>query len=132
MHAPRSNQKCRKGFTVIRNISIIALGLSVAAGGIAAAADKDDKAMERKVRDMSIAIGNAYACTENDGRKAFKGEAHHLFDLILQDVGSDLAFIYASGLGYGSSVSKDKLDCPKLLNQWEEFREDYQLKGDEG
>jgi hypothetical protein len=132
MHAWRSSREKREDFTMIRTISVAALGLWVAAGGIAVAADVDDKAMERKVRDISIAIGNAYACTEMEGRKVFKGEAHQLFDLILQDVGSDLAFIYASGLGYGSSLPKDKLDCPKLLKQWEEFREDYELKGDGG
>ncbi len=118
---------------MIRTISIAALGLWVAAAGVAPAQqDADDEAMERRVRHISVAIGNAYACTEKEGQKAFKEEAHHLFDLILQDRGSDLAFLYASGIGYGSSQSKDKLDCPMLLKQWEEFREDYELKGDEG
>ncbi len=117
---------------MIRNISIAALGLWVAAAGVAPAQDMDDKAMERRVRHMSVAIGNAYACTEKEGQKAFKEEAHHLFDLILQDVGSDLAFVYASGIGYGSSLAKDKLDCPMLLKQWEGIREDYDLKGGEG
>jgi len=92
----------------------------------------DDKAMEQRVRDMSIAIGNAYACTEKEGREAFKEESHLLFDLIVQDMGSDMAFLYATGIGYGSSVSKDKLDCPTLLKQWEEMREDYELKEEKG
>ena len=118
---------------MIRTISIAALGLWVAAAGVAPAQqDADDKAMERRIRHTAIAIGNAYVCTEKEGQKAFKEEAHHLFDLILQDRGSDLAFLYASGIGYGSSLANDKLDCPALLKQWEEIREDYELKGDEG
>lgn len=117
---------------MIRIISTLAFGLWFAAAGVASAQDVDDKAMERKIRNLGISIGNAYACTEKEKRQAFKGESHHLFDLIVQDVGSDLAFVYATSIGYGSNVPKEKLDCPKLLKQWEEIRADYELKGDEG
>jgi hypothetical protein len=77
--------------------------------------DPDDKAMERRVRQLAVCIGNAYACTDAAKRDQFKEESHHLFDLILQDVGSDLAYVYATGIGYGSTVPKQKIDCPKLL-----------------
>jgi hypothetical protein len=116
----------------IRIISTVALCVWMVAAGVVSAKDVDDKSMEMKVRKLGLAIGNAYACTEKEKRQAFKGESHHLFDLILQDVGSDLAFVYATSLGYGSSLATAKLDCPKLLKQWEELREDYELKGDEG
>ncbi len=96
------------------------------------AQDVDDKAMERRVRHLSVAIGNAYVCTEKEGQGAFKEESHLLFDLIVQDMGSDMAFLYATGIGYGSSLPKEKLDCPTLLKQWEEIREDYELKEDKG
>lgn len=121
---------------VIRIISTLVLGLLVAATGVASAQDVDkdvdEKAMERKVRDVAIAIGNAYVCIEKEGQQAFKKESHLLFNFILQDVGSDLAFVYATGIGYGSSLPKEKLDCPLLLKQWGEFREDYELTGGEG
>jgi hypothetical protein len=42
-----------------------------------------------------------------------------------------LGFVYATGIGQGSMVPKEKLDCPKLLKEWQEIREDYDLKGDE-
>jgi hypothetical protein len=64
----------------------------------------------------------------NSRRGSDREQSHYLFNLILQDMGSDLAFVYASGIGYGASLSKDKLDCPALLEQWEEIREDYELK----
>ena len=120
---------------MIKIISMLALGLCVAAGVASAKdldMDMDEKAMEEKVRNTSIAIGNAYVCTKKEGQQAFKQEAHLLFNLILQDVGSDLAFVYATGVGYGSSLPKEKLDCPLMLKQWEEFREDYELMGGEG
>jgi hypothetical protein len=110
------------------------LGLLVAAAGVATAQDaKDpndpqDVSMERKVRKLALRIGNAYACTDEKGRGVFKEEAHHLFDLIIQDVGSDLAYTYATAIGIGSAQPKDKLDCPARLKDWQEIREDYDLK----
>jgi hypothetical protein len=29
-------------------------------------------------------------------------------------------------------VPKEKLDCPELMKEWQEIREDYDLKGNEG
>jgi hypothetical protein len=121
---------------LIRTISIGALGLLVAATGVATAQDAqnprdaEDIAMERKVRHLALRIGKAFACTDKKGRDEFKGEAHLLFDLIIQDVGSDIAYTYATGVGIGSAQPKEKLDCPAVLKTWEEIREDYQLKGD--
>ena len=106
------------------------LGLLVTATGVATAQDAEDVAKERKVRSLAVGIGKAYACTAKEGQDTFKEESHHLFDLIVQDVGSDLAFVYATGIGMGSTVPKEKLDCPKMLKQWEEVRDDYDLKGD--
>jgi hypothetical protein len=114
-----------------RLISFGVLGLLVAVSGVATAGDAEEVAMERKVRHLALDLGKAYACTDEKGRDEFKGEAHHLFDLIVQDVGSDLAFVYATSIGVGSTHSKEELDCPKLLKRWEEIREDYELKGDE-
>ena len=131
---------------MIRIISVGALGLLVAATGVATAQaaddaamkrqvgtapDAEDKAMERKVRRLALRIGEAYACTDEKGRDEFQEEAHLLFDLILQDVGSDLAYTYATGIGVASAQPTDKLNCPELLKTWQEIREDYQLKGDE-
>jgi hypothetical protein len=131
---------------VTRTISFVALSLLVAAMGVATAQaaddaaterqvgtaqDADDVAMEAKVRGLALRIGQAYACTDKKGRGEFQEEAHFLFDLILQDVGSDLAYTYATAVGIGSTRSKKSLDCPALLKTWDGIREDYELKGDE-
>jgi len=130
---------------MIRTISIGALGLLVAATGVATAQaaddaaterqvsatpDAEDLAMERKVRRLALRIGEAYVCTDEKARDDFQEEAHLLFDLILQDVGSDLAYTYATGIGIGSTKSKKKLDCPAALKTWKEIREDYELEED--
>lgn len=57
--------------------------------------------------------------------------AHHLFDFIVQDVGSDLAFTHATAIGVGSREPKAGLDCPVRLKSWETICEDYGLKGEE-
>ena len=118
---------------LVRFISTVAFCGSLAMTGVSMAEDLDagSVARERKVRALAVSIGNAYSCTAKSSQELFKQESHHLFDLIVQDVGSDLAFVYATGIGYGSALPKDKLDCPALLKQWEEIREDYELKGDD-
>jgi hypothetical protein len=128
---PPSRRENWEEAPLIRIISAGALGLLIATTGVAAAPDAEDVAHERKVRKLAVSIGKAYACTDKKGHDKFKEESHHLFDLIVQDVGSDLGFVYATGIGQGSMVAKEKLDCPALLKEWEEIREDYDLKGDE-
>lgn len=113
-----------------RPIAMIAGGLMALPAALQAQ-DAAQDGMADKVRSLALAIGNAYACTPEDDRPTFKEEAHHLFDLILQDVGSDLAFLYATGLGYGSAVEAAEIDCPAMLEQWEGIRTDYDLKAEE-
>ncbi|MDJ0847476.1 MAG: hypothetical protein QNK04_03740 [Myxococcota bacterium] len=116
---------------MIRAIFAGVIAVALAAPGVAAARDAEDVAMERKVRRLGLSIGEAFACTDTKEREVFKEEAHHLFDLILQDVGTDLGFTYATALGAGSREPKAGLDCPALLKRWEEIREDYELKGED-
>ncbi|WP_339951754.1 hypothetical protein [uncultured Albimonas sp.] len=115
-----------------RTIAIVVGGLMACTAAAQAQTEAGDKdAMADKVRGLALAIGNAYACTAEDDRPTFKEEAHHLFDLILQDVGSDIAFLYATGVGYGSAVAAADIDCPAMLEQWEGIRTDYDLKAEE-
>ena len=122
---------------MLRIISAAVLGLVVAATGVATAQDAKDPrgveevAMERRVRKLALRIGNAYVCTDEKAHGVFKEEAHYLFDLIVHEKGSDLGFTYATSLGIGSVQPKEKLDCPALLKDWQEIREDYQLKEDQ-
>ncbi|HKK36400.1 MAG TPA: hypothetical protein VJ994_08935 [Paracoccaceae bacterium] len=109
-----------------------AVAAAIAAGAASAQAQAEGKAeMAEKVRALALAIGNAYACTPEQERGLFKEEAHHLFDLIVQDVGSDMGFLYATGVGYGGAVPAQDLDCARLLEQWQGIRVDYDLIGDE-
>ena len=110
-----------------------ALGLGLLAGP--AAAQDADALLEKQVRELGIGIGNAYACLspeDEDARATFRDEAHVLFDLILKDEGSDLAWRYATAVGLGAGVPGEQLDCARLLEQWAEIRRDYALIKDPG
>lgn len=109
------------------------VALAPAGAALAAAHEEaDDKTkMKEEVRVAAIAIGNAYVCLDEADREGFQSEVHHLFDLILQDVGSDVAFTYATALGYGAAVEKEDVDCPVALEQWQGMRADFELAGDE-
>jgi hypothetical protein len=111
-------------------VTVVVCGLGIAVGASALASEAAGDQMEAKIRKTAIGVGNAWACTDKDKREMFREEAHQLFDLILQDVGTDLAFVYAASLGYGSAQPKENLDCSALLEQWEGIREDYKLKVD--
>ena len=111
-------------------LTVVLCGFSLAGGGSALANEAADNLMESKIRKTAIGIGNAWVCVDKDKREVFREEATQLFDLILQDVGSDLAFTYAASLGYGSGQAKETLDCPVLLEQWEGIRADYKLRVD--
>lgn len=117
---------------MLKFLKVTALGCSLVVGTSASAAAQDgaNPEMVNKIRKTATAIGNAYVCAKSENRDVFREEAHHLFDLILQDVGSDLAFVYAISMGHGTGQTKGNLDCPALLKQWEGLREDYKLRAE--
>ncbi|MEO0680552.1 MAG: hypothetical protein AAF192_09075 [Pseudomonadota bacterium] len=110
------------------------LGAALAAAALAApapAAAQDEAETVTKVRSLGLGIGNAYVCTPIEGRDVFKEQVHHLFDLIVQDVGSDIGFIYATAVGYGSAAPRDRLDCDAMLAQWSDIVTNYELETEE-
>ncbi|MEM1313458.1 MAG: hypothetical protein AAGI51_02820 [Pseudomonadota bacterium] len=118
---------------ILKRMFAAALGASVLAGAAAPALaqDAEEAVIVQKIRAMAVGVGNAYACTSEESRDLFREESHHLFDLIVQDAGSDVAFIYAVGLGYGAAAPADVIDCERMLGHWETIRTDYDLKADE-
>lgn len=88
---------------------------------------QENSEMTEKTKSLGIAVGNAYACTAAEGRERMDEEVHLLFDLILKDAGSDLAFAYATSTGYGAHFSPETLDCPAVLENWEKSRVEFGL-----
>lgn len=111
-------------------LAVVAAGLWAAAASGALAQDRAASDAQRidEIRTMALAVGNTYACIDDEEAKsAFRDHAQTLFDLMLKDVGSDTAFLFAVSLGYGSAVPQDQLDCPKLLAQWDDMKSAFAL-----
>jgi hypothetical protein len=126
--APEANKGEGVRFRIAAAIAAIGLFAVGPTVGIAQEADSNDTQRIDEIRDMAIAIGNSYACIDDaDAKGAFRDHAHTLFDLMLKDVGSNTAFLFAVSLGYGSAVPQDQLDCPKLLAQWDGMKSAFAL-----
>ncbi len=105
----------------------LAAGLATLQPGMARAQDGDD-ALATGIREIALAVGNTYVCAEGDAAQAaHRDMTRQLFDHILQDTGSDSAFLFAVSVGYGASVAKDQLDCAKLQAQWQEMQSTFDL-----
>lgn len=104
-----------------------AAGLAALQPGMASAQD-GDAALETGIREIALAVGNTYVCAEGDeAQAAHRDMTRQLFDHILQDTGSNRAFLFAVSVGYGASVPKDQLDCEKLQAQWQEMQATFEL-----
>lgn len=116
---------------VSKRLEAALMGAALMAAALAAPAEAQDaEAPEavRKVQALGAAIGNVFVCkTTDEELDLYKEEAHHLFDLIVQDAGSDMAFHYATAVGFGAAAPADQVDCARILEQWSAIREDYDL-----
>ncbi|MEL6575999.1 MAG: hypothetical protein AAFU72_07635 [Pseudomonadota bacterium] len=85
--------------------------------------------MTEKTQALGLSVGNTYACATDDAARALiEEEAHLIFDLILKDVGSALAWSFATGAGYGASVEQAEMDCDALAESWQEIRADFGIE----
>lgn len=119
------NQRTR--FTLAGLALAAAAGLATLPAG-KAAAQEADAALETGIREIALAVGNTYVCAEDDAAKAaHRDMTRQLFDHVLQDTGSNRAFLFAVSVGYGASVPKAELDCAKLQAQWQDMQATFEL-----
>ncbi|MEM7498213.1 MAG: hypothetical protein AAF371_09510 [Pseudomonadota bacterium] len=108
---------------------------SVASSGAAMAdeaAPGPREEMRERTQALGLSVGNTYACHDDaDMRDAIEEEAHLIFDLILKETGSDMAWAFATGAGYGASLPAAEMDCAALANSWQEIRADFGIAEDE-
>jgi len=108
------------------------LGAALAAVCLAlpAAAQEAEDEMQRKTRELGLSVGNAYVCVGESERAAFETDWKMMYDMIVMDAGSSLAFVFATSSGYGASLPKEDLDCAALAEGWEQTRADFGLAGE--
>jgi len=85
--------------------------------------------LEDKTRNVGVAVGKAFTCLgEDEARKEkLKVGAQMLFDMILKDLGSDTAFVFATAAGYGAGLPKSGNDCAEIAERWEAIKDNFDI-----
>jgi hypothetical protein len=96
-----------------------------------ASAQEAHDEMQRKTRELGLSVGNAYVCMAEGERAGFETDWKLIYDMILMDAGSNLAFVFATSSGYGASLPLDRLDCDALAESWAATRADFGLAGED-
>lgn len=105
--------------------------LAAACLALPAAAQEEADEMQRKTRALGLSVGNAHVCLDSEARAAFEADWKLIYDMILMDAGSNLAFVFATSSGYGASLPMDRLDCDALAESWAATRADFGLDGED-
>ena len=84
---------------------------------------------ENSIRKIGLAAGYASQCyMEQDDQEAVErvgDEALAVAEIILQDFGSTLAFLFSSNAGYGAGKPTDLTKCDQLIQDWQELVESF-------
>ncbi|MEO0821637.1 MAG: hypothetical protein AAF074_14575 [Pseudomonadota bacterium] len=99
--------------------------------GVASASPFQTEEMREKTRSLGFTVGNQFACAEAAARETIEEEAHIIFDFMLKDVGSNIAWVFATAAGYGASVQKTEIDCAETAKNWAEIRADFGIEDGE-
>ena len=85
--------------------------------------------LENSVRQIGLSAGYATQCyMDKKDQKAVErvgDEALAVAEIILQDFGSTLAFLFASNAGYGAGKPTDLTECDQLIQDWQELVERF-------
>ena len=92
------------------------------------AAEMDDSSKEKLEKDieaLGLSAGYAAQCfqerdNENEVERVGE-EALSVAQIILQDFGSTLAFLFAANTGYGAGKSIDLSKCDQIIADWNKF-----------
>ena len=125
--------------SIFAKITTLLLCLGIISPVRVAAQTKDSDAerqaaLENSVREIGLSAGYATQCHESkNNQKAIErvgDEALAVAELLLQDFGSTLAFLFTSNAGYGAGKPTDLTDCDKLIQDWQEFVDRFNQEGE--
>lgn len=85
----------------------------------ASAADQEDLRFEESIRNLGFVSGAAYQCLPESERPAHDRAVLDAFSGLVRLFGSDRAFFYAAAFGAGTSMSLDRTQCARHI---EDFR----------
>ncbi len=112
----------------MRTIALATLGLCLA---LPAGAQDDDAAaeLEAKTRNVGLTVGKAYGCLAEDDarRERLRLGSKAIFNMIAHDLGTDLAYAFATSAGYGAGQPRDAADCQKIAERWEAIKANFDI-----
>lgn len=78
--------------------------------------------MKKWARDLGIAVGETYVCTEGAEKAETQILSEAIFDTINFEASHEIAYIYAVGVGYGAALERENRDCDALKAHVEKLK----------
>ena len=104
----------------------LCLGVILATPAIA-----DDINLKEDARELGMAVGQSYVCTDADKRAMARADSEAIYDVILFGTDHEHAYIYAVAVGYGAARNKKDIDCEELATRLAGVRSKMGLGGTE-
>lgn len=87
--------------------------------------DSSKEKLEKDIEALGLSAGYAAQCfQERDNQDEVERvgeEALSVAQIILQDFGSTLAFLFSANTGYGAGKSIDLTKCDEIIADWDKF-----------
>ncbi|MEM6932545.1 MAG: hypothetical protein AAF526_03065 [Pseudomonadota bacterium] len=93
------------------------------------AAAQDADALEAQTREVGVAVGQAYTCLADtdERRERMKLASKAIYNMIVHDLGSDMAYAFATSAGFGAGKPRDDARCKELAERWEAIKENFDV-----
>lgn len=92
-------------------------------------ATAEETEIEAQTREVGLTVGHAYGCLAEDDerRETMRLASKAIYTMILQDLGSNIAYAYATSAGYGAAQPRDDAKCKELAERWEAVKDNFEL-----
>jgi hypothetical protein len=114
----------KKLFRLSTPFFLIYLSFSIQAQAAEIDEAKKEK-LENDIEVLGLSAGHAAQCFQErknqDEYKRVGEEALSVAQIILQDFGSTLAFLFSANTGYGAGKSIDLSKCDGIIADWDKF-----------
>lgn len=81
----------------------------------------------RKIGIFGRTVDKAYLCEPEADQQEAKEDIRLIFNFIAQDMGTDAAYLYAVGVGYGGRSDPASVDCDDVATKWGMIRQKFNL-----
>ncbi|MEM1368171.1 MAG: hypothetical protein AAGG02_09145 [Cyanobacteria bacterium P01_H01_bin.15] len=91
--------------------------------------ETEQERIEKGVREMGLLAGYAYQCHlrtgDEDAAETVGDESLAVAEIVLEDVGSTLAFLFAGNAGFGAGTTFESENCEQAIVEWNKFVDEF-------